>query len=36
MATAQMPNLRVNPVKADSRHYTVEFENDKIRVVRKH
>jgi quercetin dioxygenase-like cupin family protein len=34
MATAQMPNPKVDPVKADSRHYTVEFENDKIRVVR--
>ena len=34
MATAQMPNPKVDPVKAYSRHYTVEFENDKIRVVR--
>jgi uncharacterized RmlC-like cupin family protein len=34
MATAQMPNPKVDPVKADSRHYTVEFENDTIRVVR--
>ena len=34
MATAEMPNPKVDPVKADSRHYTVEFENDKIRVVR--
>jgi hypothetical protein len=34
MATAQMPNPKIDPVKADSRHYTVEFENDKIRVVR--
>ena len=34
MANAQMPNPKVDPVKADSRHYTVEFENDNIRVVR--
>ena len=34
MATVRMPNPQVDPVKADSRHYTVEFENDKVRVVR--
>lgn len=34
MATVPMPNPRADPVKADSRHYTVEFENDKVRVVR--
>src|SRR5215469_15539924 len=34
MATAQMPKSKVDPVKAGSRPYTVEFENDKIRVVR--
>jgi uncharacterized RmlC-like cupin family protein len=34
MATAQMPHSKIDPVKADSRHYTVEFENDKVRVVR--
>jgi quercetin dioxygenase-like cupin family protein len=34
MATARVPQPIVDPVKADSRHYTVEFENDKVRVVR--
>ena len=34
MATARMPQPMADPVKADSRHYTVEFENDKVRVVR--
>ena len=34
MATVRMPNPQVDPVKADSRHYNVEFENDKVRVVR--
>ena len=29
-----MPHPYVDPVKADSKHYTVEFENDKVRVVR--
>ena len=32
MSTAQKPI--VDAVKADSSHYKVEFENDKIRVVR--
>lgn len=34
MATARMPHPHVDPVTADSRHYTVEFENDQVRVVR--
>ena len=34
MATARMPQPQVDPVKADSKHYTVEFENEKVRVVR--
>lgn len=34
MATARIPHPEVDPVKADSRHYKVEFENDKIRVLR--
>jgi uncharacterized RmlC-like cupin family protein len=34
MATAQIPRTKVDPVEADSRHYTVEFENEKMRVVR--
>jgi hypothetical protein len=29
-----MPTPKVDPVKADSRHYKVEFENEKIRVMR--
>ena len=34
MATAQIPRTKVDPVEADSRHYTVEFENEKVRVIR--
>jgi outer membrane receptor for Fe3+-dicitrate len=34
MAIAQVPHPKIDPVKADSRHYTIEFENDKVRVVR--
>jgi quercetin dioxygenase-like cupin family protein len=34
MATAQIPRTKIDPVTADSRHYTVEFENEKVRVVR--
>lgn len=34
MATAQMPHPKVDPVKADPRHYTIEFENENVRVVR--
>jgi hypothetical protein len=34
MATAQLPRTKVDPVQADSQHYTVECENEKIRVVR--
>jgi uncharacterized RmlC-like cupin family protein len=34
MATARTPRPHVDPVKADSKHYTVEFENDNVRVVR--
>jgi len=34
MATARMPQPPADPVNADSKHYTVEFENDKVRVVR--
>jgi uncharacterized RmlC-like cupin family protein len=34
MTTAQIPRTKVYPVTADSSHYTVEFENEKVRVVR--
>ncbi|MBV9483210.1 MAG: hypothetical protein JO249_21455, partial [Acidobacteria bacterium] len=34
MGTATMPHQQVDPIKADSKHYSVEFENDKVRVVR--
>lgn len=34
MATARMPHPHVDPVKADSKHYSVEFENEKVRVIR--
>ncbi|HJT86985.1 MAG TPA: hypothetical protein VJ732_03990 [Bryobacteraceae bacterium] len=34
MATARMPQPQADPVKADSKHYTVEFENDRVRVLR--
>ena len=34
MSTVRMPHPLVDPVKVDSRHYKVEFENDKVRVVR--
>jgi quercetin dioxygenase-like cupin family protein len=34
MATARMPQPDVDPARADSKHYTVEFENDKVRVLR--
>ena len=34
MGTARMPRQHVDPVQSDSRHYSVEFENDKVRVVR--
>jgi quercetin dioxygenase-like cupin family protein len=34
MATAKMPHPHSDPVKVDSKHYSVEFENDKVRVVR--
>ena len=34
MATARMPRPQADPTKVDSRHYKVEFENDKVRVVR--
>lgn len=34
MATAEIPRTKVDPVEADSRHYSIEFENEKIRVVR--
>src|ERR1700747_644623 len=35
MATARMPQPNADdPVKVDSKHYTVEFENDRVRVVR--
>lgn len=34
MSTARMPQPHVDPVKADSKHYKVEFENDKVRVLR--
>lgn len=29
-----MPRHSDDPVKVDSKHYTVEFENDKVRVLR--
>jgi len=32
--TAQIPRTKIDPVEADSRHYTVELENEKVRVVR--
>ncbi|HXW91253.1 MAG TPA: hypothetical protein VEK33_11965 [Terriglobales bacterium] len=35
MATARMPQPTVDdPVKVDPKHYRVEFENDRVRVVR--
>jgi len=35
MATARMPQPTADdPVKVDPKHYTVEFENDRVRVVR--
>jgi quercetin dioxygenase-like cupin family protein len=35
MATAKMPQPAAeDPVKVDPRHYKVEFENDRVRVVR--
>ena len=35
MATARVPQPTTDdPVKVDSKHYKVEFENDRVRVVR--
>ena len=34
MATARTPQPHLDPVKADSKHYTVEFENERVRVLR--
>src|SRR6266849_1638363 len=35
MAQAKAQKMvRVDPVKVDSKHYTVEFENDQVRVLR--
>jgi len=35
MATARMPQpICGDPVKVDPKHYTAEFENDRVRVVR--
>jgi len=35
MATARVPQpITDDPVKVDAKHYTVEFENDRVRVVR--
>ena len=35
MATAKVPQPKAqDPVKVDARHYTVEFENERVRVVR--
>ncbi|MGA8149381.1 MAG: hypothetical protein WB952_00270, partial [Terriglobales bacterium] len=35
MATARMPQPTADdPVKVDPKHYKVEFENDRVRVVR--
>ena len=35
MATARMPQPTADdPVKVDPKHYVVEFENDRVRVVR--
>jgi quercetin dioxygenase-like cupin family protein len=35
MATARMPQpTAADPVQVDPKHYTVEFENDRVRVLR--
>ena len=35
MATAKVPQPKAeDPVKVDARHYTVEFENERVRVLR--
>ena len=35
MATARVPQpITDDPVKVDPKHYTVEFENDRVRVLR--
>jgi quercetin dioxygenase-like cupin family protein len=34
MATATHDTIAPDPVAVDSKHYTVEFENDKVRVLR--
>ena len=34
--TAPKPQLIQDPVQVDSRHYKVEFENDRVRVLRIH
>ncbi len=35
MATARIPQpITDDPVKVDPRHYKVEFENERVRVVR--
>jgi quercetin dioxygenase-like cupin family protein len=35
MATVRMPQpITEDPVKVDPKHYTVEFENDRVRVLR--
>ena len=35
MATARMPQSSADdPAQVDSKHYTVEFENDRVRVLR--
>jgi len=35
MATARVPQpISDDPVKVDSRHYAVDFENDRVRVLR--
>jgi quercetin dioxygenase-like cupin family protein len=35
MVTARMPQPTAeDPVKVDPKHYTVEFENDRVRVIR--
>ncbi len=37
MATAPAPQLTgADPVQVDPKHYTVEFENDRVRVIRVH
>jgi quercetin dioxygenase-like cupin family protein len=34
MATSSAQPMRIDPVHVDSKHYTVEFENDNVRILR--